>query len=133
MTTLNPDQLADLLDELVSQVPGATALVLEEWSPPGERDPSREEMDAAFEGLATTLEATVSSVEASWGEATYRGQADDGDFPGWSEALAIATWERGETVAFVALRADDPSVPMFIELGALSRDEVATLAIGRAP
>ncbi len=123
-------QLVVALEGLLADVPGADALYLERWDPP-EASATAGELDAHFAELARVFDAVVAEVAGHWGEPAYRGSAEDDGFPGWSEALLLACWQRGESTAFVALRQDDDDAPMFIELGAVSADEIATLALGR--
>jgi hypothetical protein len=123
-------QLVAALESLLAEVPGADALCLERWDPPSERT-TPQELEAHFAELARAFEAVVAEIARDWGAPAYVGSAEQEGFPGWSEALMLATWRRDGNTAFVALRQDDDDEPMFIELGAVSADEIATLAIGR--
>lgn len=123
-------ELVEALEGLLADVPGAQGVWVERWTPPSE-GPSAGELESAFERLRAAFESSVEEVAEAWGAPSYRGSADRGDFPAWSEALLLATWDHGEAVAFVALRHDDDSLPMFLEAGALSRDEIATLGVAR--
>ena len=66
-------------------------------------------------------------VTKAWGTPTFEGAVDHDDFPAWSEALMLAYWQRDEALAFISLRHDDDHEPMFLEVGVLTDDEVATL------
>jgi hypothetical protein len=125
---MNP--LIEVLDDLLAAVPGAEGVWLERWDPPPD-GASAAALEAGFEQLRAALDEAVDDVAATWGAPSYRGSAEQGDFPAWSEALLLATWDHGEAVAFLALRHDDDSQPMLLEAGALSRDEIATLVVGR--
>lgn len=122
--------LIEVLDQLLADAPGAVGVWIERWDPPS-ASPSTPELEAGFEHLRDAFEERVEEVTDAWGAPSYRGSAEQADFPAWSEALLLATWDHGEVVAFVALRHDDDSLPMFLEAGALSRDEIATLAVAR--
>lgn len=125
------DELIAVMEELLAGVPGVKGVWIERWDPP-EGGPSAGALETAFTDLREAFEATVDEISASWGAPSYRGSAEKGDFPAWSEALLLATWDRDDALAFVALRHDDDSLPMFLEAGALSRDEIATLVLGRS-
>ena len=123
-------QLVTALETLLADVPGADALWLERWDPPAE-PAATEQLDARFAELARAFEAVVTDIAGDWGKPDYFGSAEQEDFPGWSEALLLASWLRDGHTAFVALRQDDDTQPMFIELGAVTAEEIVTLAIGR--
>ena len=122
--------LIEVLEDLLADVPGVEGVWIERWDPPPEGASARE-LEAAFAALREAFEDGVQEVAGTWGEPTYRGSAERADFPAWAEALMLATWDHGEAVAFVALRHDDDSLPMFVEAGALSHEEIATLALAR--
>lgn len=124
------DDLIEVMEDLLAGVPGVEGIWIERWDPP-EGGASEPALEIAFADLRDAFEATVDEIGGSWGAPSYRGSAEQGDFPAWSEALLLATWERDDAVAFIALRHDDDSLPMFLEAGALSRDEIATLALRR--
>ncbi len=123
-------RLVAALETLLAEVPGADAVYLERWDPPAEA-PGPARLEERFTELAGAFEAAVAEIVEEWGEPQYHGSAEQENFPGWSEALLLASWLHDGHTAFVALRQDDDTQPMFIELGALSDEEIATLAIGR--
>ncbi|MEZ5333321.1 MAG: hypothetical protein R2991_15050 [Thermoanaerobaculia bacterium] len=123
-------ELLEVFDDLLANVPGVQGVWIERWDPP-DGGPSSADLEAGFERLRDAFEERVAEVTDAWGAPSYRGTAEHGDFPAWSEALLLATWDHGEAVAFLALRHDDDSLPMFLEAGALSRDEIATLAVAK--
>ncbi|MGH9465374.1 MAG: hypothetical protein ACRD0X_06970 [Thermoanaerobaculia bacterium] len=122
-------QVVAALETLLAEVPGADAMWLERWDPPAEAL-APEQLEAHFAELAQVFEAVVAEIAGDWGEPHYRGSAEQEDFPGWSAALLLASWLRDGHTAFVALRQDDDTEPMFIELGAATAEEIATLALG---
>ncbi len=122
-------RLSRVLAELLAEVPGADAICLERWDPPA--GGGGEQVDSHFADLRGAFEAAVAEVASDWGRPSCRGSVEEAAFPGWSEALLLATWVRDGNTAFVALRQDDPEEPMFIELGALTHEEIETLELGR--
>jgi hypothetical protein len=122
----DPD-LVSHLTELLEAAPGADAfhLRLEDEFASGLL--TEAQVDALFAELKADFDRAVEEVAGAWGPPTYEGTVDRDDFPAWSEALVLAFWQRGDAVAYVALRHDDDHQPMFLEIGALSDDEIATL------
>ena len=91
------------------------------------RQISDEELDALFADFQRDYVEASEELTKAWGPPAYQGAVDQDDFPDWSEALMITYWQRGEVLAFISLRHDDDHEPMFLEIGALTDDEVATL------
>jgi len=54
--------------------------------------------------LANYFGKTVDGVSEKWGEPEFRGKCTDAAFPDWSLDQQIATWSRGNGVAYVGLR-----------------------------
>lgn len=119
--------LVDHLSELLDAAPGADAFHLRLVDAFADGDLPAEQVDAVFADLAADFEEGVRLVSEAWGAPTYRGSVDRDDFPVWSEALLLAYWQRSEALAYLSLRHDDDHQPMFLEIGALTDDEVATL------
>jgi hypothetical protein len=120
--------LVAYLDELLAAAPGADAFHVRLVDAFAEGLLTTEQVDDIFADLEADFEECVRQVAAAWGAPTYQGSVDRDDFPAWSEALLLATWQRGHALAYVSLRHDDEHQPMFLEIGALTDDEVATLA-----
>ena len=130
------DEPVALVDDVVTR--GATMLGaasrLQAGSPRLEifgfsaaRTVSHGEVDEIFDGLVVDFEHAVATLTEAWGDPAYQGAVDRDDFPAWSEALMLAYWQHAAVVAFVSLRHDDDNEPMFLEIGALTDDEIATL------
>ena len=49
-------------------------------------------------------EAGVDAVSGTWGNPAYKGECSDPRFPKWSLDQRIATWRRGDGLAYLALR-----------------------------
>ena len=122
------EELTSILERLLEDSPGADAYHLRLVDEFVERDVSAEETDELFASFLADFEDAVGGVQREWGDPSYRGTVDRDDFPAWSEALVLAYWRRGEALAFISLRHDDDHQPMFLEVGALTDDEVSTLA-----
>jgi len=122
------DDLVAVLEELIEAAPGANAYHLRLENAFAERDVAPDEVDAFFASFLTDFDAVVATLSRAWGSPAYEGAVDDDDFPVWSEALVLAYWQHDTAVAFVSLRHDDDNEPMFLEVGALTDDEIATLA-----
>lgn len=56
--------------------------------------------------LDALFDSAVENVAASWGEPEFAGEAVDAGFPAWSVAQRLATWPRGDGVAYLALEDD---------------------------
>jgi hypothetical protein len=123
---MEPD-LVTHLGSLVEAAPGADAFHLRLVDDFAGGELTAEQVDEIFTGLEADFDQAVDQVAAAWGAPVYRGAVDRDDFPAWSEALLLAVWRRGGTLAYVSLRHDDEHQPMFLEIGALTDDEVATL------
>ncbi len=123
---MNPD-LPQILQQLIDAAPGADAYHLRLVDDFAQREVTEEETEALFSELERELEASIAEVSAAWGPPTYGGAVDGDDFPVWSEALVLAYWQRQQCLAFIALRHDDQHEPMFLEVGALTDEEIATL------
>ncbi len=121
------EELTSILGRLLDDSPGADAYHLRLVDDFAERDVSPQETDELFSSFLADFENAVDSVKREWGDPTYRGAVDRDDFPAWSEALMLAYWRRSESLAFISLRHDDDHQPMFLEVGALTDDEVSTL------
>lgn len=119
--------LVKALEQLVADAPGADAYHLRIQDDFEQREVNRDELDAVFADFQRDYEAAVNEVSEAWGTPTYAGAVDRDDFPAWSEALVLTCWQRDGVLAFISLRHDDDHEPMFIEVGALTDDEVATL------
>jgi hypothetical protein len=128
---MEPD-LVTHLGSLVEAAPGADAFHLRLVDEFADGGLTAEEVDAVFAELAADFADCVRQVSAAWGAPTYQGSVDGDDFPVWSEALLLAYWHRGEALAYLSLRHDDEHQPMFLEIGALTDDEVATLLITKS-
>lgn len=126
MTNLTED-LVKALKQLVADAPGADAYHLRIQDDFEQREVGADELDALFADFQHDYEEAVNQVRKAWGPPTYEGAVDSDDFPAWSEALVLTYWQREEALAFISLRHDDDHEPMFIEVGALTDDEVATL------
>jgi hypothetical protein len=48
--------------------------------------------------------ATVRGLSKQWGEPDFQGKCQDSGFPSWSLDQQLATWARGNGIAYVALR-----------------------------
>ncbi len=121
------ERLMDVMTELVTSAPGADALHLRLVDDFREGELSAAEVDALFEEFTTEFEAAGEIIRKAWGDPSWEGSVEEDDFPDWSEALLLTCWRRGEVVAYLALRHDDDHAPMFLEVGALTDDEVSTL------
>ncbi|MDH3403005.1 MAG: hypothetical protein OEP45_05260 [Acidobacteriota bacterium] len=126
------EDLTSVLERLLAASPGADAFHLRLVDDFSHRAVGPEETDAIFASFLADFEDAVARVGADWGAPTFRGGVDRDDFPPWSEALVLAYWQRGDAVAFLSLRHDDEGEPMFLEVGALTDDEAATLAYTRS-
>lgn len=121
------EDLVRALEALIEQAPGADAFhlrLVDEFSE-GRSSPQRTE--EIFAGMRRDYEAAIAELSRAWGEPAYQGSVDRDDFPAWSEALLLSYWRRDGAVAYLALRHDDDHEPMFLEVGALTDDEVTTL------
>jgi len=123
--------LVQVFEELVESTPGADAFHLRLDDDFADHDVSDEELDERFEDFKKDMLAAVRVVTEAWGSPTFEGEADNDDFPQWSEALVLAYWQQRGDVAYIALRHDDDHSPMFIEVGALTEDEISTLLVTR--
>jgi len=123
---MNPD-LPQILQQLIDDAPGADAFHLRLIDDFAQREVTATETEAFFDELQQALATSVAEIAAAWGPPAYSGAVDSGDFPAWSEALVLAYWQRQDCLAFIALRHDDEHEPMFLEVAALTEDEVATL------
>jgi hypothetical protein len=121
------DDLVTVLEGLIDAAPGADAYHLRLEDAFVESDLAAEEVDEIFDGLVVDFEHAVATLTEAWGDPAYQGAVDRDDFPAWSEALMLAYWQDAAVVAFVSLRHDDDNEPMFLEIGALTDDEIATL------
>ena len=119
--------LVTALDKLVADAPGADAFHLRIRDDFADRPVDGDELDAIFADFKLDFDDAVAQVAKAWGAPTYEGAVDRDDFPEWSEALLLTYWQRDEVLAFISLRHDDDHEPMFIEVGVLTGDEVATL------
>ena len=126
MASTTPD-LVQVLEELLAEAPGADAFHLKIRDDLADPPLSDEELDAVFADFERDFQKAVAVLDKAWGPATFAGAVDSENFPAWSEALVLAYWQRDGALAFVALRHDDDHEPMFLEVGALTDDEVATL------
>jgi len=122
------EDLAGILEELIAAAPGADAFHIRIDENPSARGLDGEELEMLFEVFSRDFEDTVATLAEAWGAPTYKGSIDEDEFPGWSVALLLAYWQRDGALAYVSLRHDDDHEPMFIEVGALTDDEVSTLA-----
>ncbi len=121
------ENLVTALEKLVADTPGADAFHVRIQDDFAQRQVGGEELDAIFADFQRDFEDAVTRISKAWGTPTYEGAVDRDDFPAWSEALILTCWQRGDVLAFISLRHDDDHEPMFIEVGALTDDEVATL------
>ena len=127
-----PRDWIETLHELVDRAPGADAfhLRLEDAFATGAVSDQR--LEQIFDDFREEFDDAVDEIARDWGAPTWRGTVEDSDFPSWSEALLLATWRRNGTIAYLALRHDDDHEPMFLEVGALTDDEIATLGYTRS-
>jgi len=119
--------LVQVLEQLIDDAPGADAFHLRLRDDFADRAIEADELDEIFADFQRDYEASVLQISKLWGAPTFDGTVDRNDFPAWSEALVLAFWQRDGALAFVSLRHDDDHEPMFLEVGALTDDEVATL------
>ncbi len=122
----------DALQELVERAPGADAFHLRLEDAFTTDTVPDDRLEAIFAEFLEEFDGAADDLHRQWGEPEYRGTVEDPDFPAWSEALVLATWRRGEGIAYLALRHDDDHEPMFLEVGALTDDEITTLATTRS-
>lgn len=121
------ENLVAVLQELIDAAPGADAYHLRLADDCVERELGTEEVDKLFADFQRDFEQAVALVTEAWGAPAYSGAVDSDGFPSWSEALMLAYWQHDRILAFISLRHDDYHEPMFLEIGALTNDEVATL------
>jgi len=119
--------LVGVLDQLLTEAPGADAFHLRIRDDFADGAASDQELEEAFVEFQREFEEAVATIGSAWGAPTFQGAVDHDDFPAWSEALVLAYWRRQDALAFVSLRHDDDHEPMFLEVGALTDDEVETL------
>jgi hypothetical protein len=62
------------------------------------------------------FDSAVANIADRWGAPDFRGAATDRDFPSWSVAQQVATWPRGEGVAYIAVQ-DDAQEGRVIQAG----------------
>lgn len=122
------EDLVKVLEELLAAAPGADAFHLRIQDDLATRDLSTEELDELFADFEGDFESAVATLGEGWGAPTYKGSIDRDDFPAWSVALLLAYWQHDGALAYISLRHDDDHEPMFLEVGALTEDEVATLS-----
>ncbi len=129
---MSEPRIVEALETLLEAVPGADAahLRIDDRFESGELEDS--EVDAVFDDFVADHRQAVEDLTRAWGDPEFDGAVDADDFPEWSEALVLAVWRRGEALAYLALRHDDDHSPMFLEIGALSSDEVETLRYTRS-
>jgi hypothetical protein len=58
------------------------------------------------EAMEQLFDSAVASIADRWGQPDYCGAATDGDFPSWSVAQRVATWPKGDGVAYLAVQDD---------------------------
>jgi hypothetical protein len=121
------ENLVAVFQQLTDAAPGADAYHLRKVDDFVERDLGPEEIDELFAGFERDFGEAVEIVTEAWGPPTYIGSVDNDDFPAWSEALTLACWQRDQVQAFISLRHDDDHEPMFLEIGALTDEEISTL------
>ena len=121
------ENLVAVLQDLIDAAPGADAYHLRLADDFVERGLDAREIDELFADFQRDFEQAVALVTEAWGAPAYTGTVDRADFPKWSEALMLAYWQRDHVLVFVSLRHDDDHEPMFLEIGALTDDEAATL------
>ncbi len=60
------------------------------------------------------FDATVQGTAQHWGGPKFQGKCTDAGFPQWSLDQRIATWNRGNGIAYLALRCTDDGQPQII-------------------
>ena len=125
------DALATL-ERLRAATPGAEPVVLVSLEPPDDDAPETA-LDFQFRRLAGLFREDVEEVRRSWGDPHFFGTVEEEAFPGWSEALLLATWWHDEVVAFLAVHHDDDSLPLELRAGAWARAEIEERLMWKPP
>ena len=131
MTDATQDAAA-VLERLHREAPGAEPVVLESLGPP-EADAPADALDFLFRRLQVRFHEVVDEARESWGTPHFLGSVEDDAFPLWSDALVLATWWRGDVVAYLAVRHEAEGAPLTLEAGAHGRDEIEQLQSWQAP
>jgi hypothetical protein len=117
---------AAVLDRLHRAAPGAEPEVLERLGPPDESAPDSA-LDFLFRRLQARFHDLVAAARESWGEPHFLGSVEEDAFPLWSDALLLATWWRGDTVVYLAIRHEAEGDSVTLEAGAHAREEIEEL------
>lgn len=121
---------ADLLDRLRHAVPDAEPVVLESLGPPdGEASGAAAEsaLDFLFRRMEVRFHEVVEEAREGLGTPHFLGSVEEDAFPAWSDALLLATWWRGDTVIYLAVRHEADGDPITLEAGAHARSELEQL------
>ena len=58
------------------------------------------------DGIELLFDSAVANIADRWGAPEFHGAATDRDFPPWSAAQQMATWPKGDGVAYIAVQDD---------------------------